>query len=165
MGMEKKDVRLYNLIFPLWLMVLFPPMWLIALPANFFIDLLVLRLTMKHLNVHDRKDMSKQVIVKSWLAGFASDFLGSILMFLWNLLAVGSADFVNAVNYNPFARLDAFLWVTVCVAVTGVVIYLFNKKLCLKNLPISDREKHKLALSMAVFTAPYLFYLPTAWFW
>ena len=163
--MEKKNVRLYNVIFPLWMLLLFPAAWLIALPANLLIDFLVMHLTMKHLQIDNRKELCKKAIVKVWIAGFASDFVGGFFMFLWNLLDVGSADFVNAVNYNPFTRLDAFLWVTACVVLTGAVIYLVNQKLCLKNLPISKEQKQKIALAMAVFTAPYLFYLPTAWFW
>ena len=44
----KKDTTLYNVFFPIWLMMLFPPVIFAALPANFLIDLAVLWLTLKN---------------------------------------------------------------------------------------------------------------------
>lgn len=39
-----KQVRLYNLMFPFWLLVFVPMAWLAVLPLNFLIDSLVLLL-------------------------------------------------------------------------------------------------------------------------
>ena len=47
----KKQIRLYNIILPIWLLIVLPQVWLIVLPANLTIDGLVLLLTlccMKH---------------------------------------------------------------------------------------------------------------------
>lgn len=163
--MKKQEVRLYNMIFPLWLMLWFPPLWIIVLPANFCIDLLVLWLAMKHAGLENRKALCKQAILKVWLMGFAMDFVGGLCMILWNILDVTSSEFLMAVNYNPFTHLGGFLWVSFCVALTGVLLYFVNKKFCLKKLDITEQQKHNIALAISVFTAPYLFYLPTAWFW
>jgi len=38
---KKKDIKLYNILFPLWMLLLFPQAWLIVLPGNFIIDSLV----------------------------------------------------------------------------------------------------------------------------
>ena len=35
--MKPKDVRLYNVLFPFWMLMLFPTVWLIVLPGNFLI--------------------------------------------------------------------------------------------------------------------------------
>lgn len=163
--MKKQEVRLYNLIFPVWLLLWFPPLWIVAVPANFCIDLLVLWLAMKQAGLENRKELCKKAIVKVWLMGFAADFVGGLGMIFWNIVDVADADFLLAVNYDPFSRLDGFLWVTACVALTGVILYFANKKFCLKKLPITEAQRHQIALALAVFTAPYLFYLPTAWFW
>lgn len=37
-----KQVKLYNVIFPIWLLLIFPPVALIALAGNFIIDSLVI---------------------------------------------------------------------------------------------------------------------------
>ena len=69
-----------------------------------------------------------------------------------------------AVNYNPFESIYSMVWVTACVMIAAICIYIINYKLCLKKLDINSAQKKKIALSLAVFTAPYLFYIPTALF-
>ena len=172
--MNKKGTKLYNLIFPIWLLLLIPPVWLISLPANFLIDLLVLYFAMKVLGVENRKENVKKAIWKTWIMGFAADFVGGFCMFF---VAIPDVDhttsfgkwwydnLTNSVMYNPFESIYAILWATMCVIITSVLIYFINKKWCLKKTNLTDEEKKKVALALAVFTAPYLFYLPTAWFW
>ena len=55
--MKKNQTKLYNVIMPIWLLVIFPFTWIIILPLNYLIDTLVLRLTMKHLNIENRKEI------------------------------------------------------------------------------------------------------------
>ena len=62
--MKKKSIKLYNVIFPIWLLWLIPMTWVIVLPANFLIDLLVVVLTMKYLKVKEIKLNAKSVILK-----------------------------------------------------------------------------------------------------
>lgn len=172
--MKKKRVKLYNVIFPIWMLWLFPQTWLVALPANFLIDFLVIVFSMRYLQIPDRKSKVKKVILKTWLCGFAADFVGTFLMILIVFLdfdrntAFGRwwYDCVSdPVCLNPFGSIWAFLWVTFCVAVTAFCIYNLNKKICLSGIDLEEGQKKKLAWSMAVLTAPYLFYLPTEWLW
>ena len=171
--MKKKSVKLYNLIFPIWLLWVIPTTWLVVLPANFLIDLLVVVLTMKYLKVKEIKLNAKSVILKVWIFGFISDFIGTASMFMANLIDFNYEtllgkwwynNITNAVSYNPFESLYAILWVTGCVIITSFFIYLFNYQFCLKKSTLDSEQKKKVALSLAIFTAPYLFYLPTAWF-
>ena len=171
--MDKKNVKLYNLIFPIWLLWLIPVTWIIVLPANFLIDFLVIVLTMKYMKIQDIKQKAKTVILRVWMFGFIADFLGTALMFLSNIIdfdyktQIGKwwyKNISNGVSYNPFDSIYAFLWVTGCVILTAFFIFLFNYKFCLKKSELSNNQRKKLALSLAIFTAPYLFYLPTALF-
>lgn len=170
---NRRDCTLYNVIFPIWLLWLFPAAWLVVLPANLLIDLLVVVLTLRALHVQDVKLQTKSVLLRVWLMGFAADFIGTALMFLAGMLDFGDAPFgkwwydnvSSPIAFNPFASVYAFLWTTLCVAVTGLCIYWFNRKFCLKKAALEEWQKHKLALSLAIFTAPYLFYLPTRWFY
>lgn len=169
----KKDVKLYNIIFPVWLIWLIPITWIIVLPANFLIDLTVIVLTLKHLKVLEIKQKAKSTIFKTWIFGFIADFIGTIFMFLSNIISIDSTtpfgrwwydNITNAVAYFPFSSAYSVLWITICVVITAIFIYIFNYKICFKKLEIADYQKKKLALSMAIFTAPYLFFLPTSWF-
>lgn len=38
----RKTVRLYNIILPVWLLWIFPQVWLVVLPGNLAVDTLVL---------------------------------------------------------------------------------------------------------------------------
>jgi len=171
--MKKNSTKLYNMIFPIWLLWLIPITWIIVLPANFLIDLIVIILTMKYLKIQDIKQKAKSVIFRVWIFGFIADFIGTVAMFTANVIDFNYNtqfgkwwynNISNSVSYNPFESIYAVLWVTVSVLITSFFIYLFNYKFCLKKANLDDSQKRKLALSLAIFTAPYLFYIPTAWF-
>ena len=157
--------KLYNVIFPIWLLVLYPVHLLFVLPANFLIDYLILRLGAKHLKLVEYKQVAKKAIMKTWLLGFLADIIGGLILFLFNFFAeFGWYDFVNAMMYNPLSRLDAFFFVALCVLLTAGLIYIFNLKYSFSRLDFELEKKKRLALYLAVFTAPYLFLLPTMWF-
>ncbi len=167
----KRDEKLYNVLFPLWFLLLVPISWLIVIPANFVIDLLALLLAMKLLRMPDIGKNLKSAVLKSWLAGFAADLIGGGAMFLSVLAGEFLPDPVRswvyhniteAVMVNPFSSVGGFLWTAVCVALAGGIIYLLNLKFCLKKTTLSLAQKRKLALAMALVTAPYLFFVPTA---
>lgn len=171
--MKKNNVKLYNLIFPIWLLWLIPIIWIVVLPANFIIDMIVIVVTMKYLKIQNIKENTKAVIFRVWMFGFIADFIGTALMFTANVIdfdyktQIGKwwySNISNAVSYNPFESIYAILWVTVSVIITGFFIYLFNYKFTLNKSNLDNNQKKKLALSLAVFTAPYLFYIPTTWF-
>ena len=166
----KRDEKLYNVLFPLWFLLLVPISWLIVIPANFVIDLLALLLAMKLLRMPDIGKNLKSAVLKSWIAGFAADLVGGGAMFLSVLAGEFLPDPVRswvyhniteAVMANPFSSVGGFLWTAGCVALAGGIIYLLNLKFCLKKTTLSLAQKRKLALAMALVTAPYLFFVPT----
>ncbi len=162
-----KRTKLYNVMFPVWILWLFPVTWIVVLPANFIIDLFVIVLTMKYLKITDIKKKSKSVILRVWIMGFVADIIGSLIMFVGNMIDFGNDwimdNIVIPLGTNPFDSIWAVLWVTLCTAFTSFLIYQFNKRWCLKKADLTEYDTKKIALSMAIFTAPYLFYLPTVW--
>ena len=59
MDNKKKDVKLYNALFPFWFLLLFPQVWLIVLPGNFLIDSIVLIISMFALKMTEKKQYYK----------------------------------------------------------------------------------------------------------
>lgn len=170
---QKQEIRLYNLIFPIWLLWLFPITWIAVLPANFIIDSLVVTISLKLLKVNTIKQHYKKIILKVWGFGFLSDFIGTAFMllalFMENLWGENTPfskwwyeHITNPVSYNVFGSIWAVIWVTICVLISSFCIYVFNYKISLKKLEIEDSSKKKLAIALAVFTAPFLFYIPTS---
>lgn len=171
--MKEKKIKLYNMAFPIWLLWLIPITWFIILPVNFFIDLLVVVLTMKYLKIKNIKTLVKPAILRIWIFGFIADMIGTVLMIIPCLIQfdynsqIGMwwhRNLSNAIMYNPFESVYAFIWVTVSLIISAYCIYYFNSKFCLKKVDLSLIQKKKIALSLAVFTSPYAFYLPTAMF-
>ena len=67
---------------------------------------------------------------------------------------------MSHVTHNPFHNPWAFLWTLAGVAVAGVCIYLFDKRNMRSCQALTERERRVIALSMAIVTAPWLFFIP-----
>lgn len=172
--MNGKQIRFYNVLFPVWMLMVFPAAWLVILPGNFLIDTVVLLLCMKALHLSGKKQLYRQTIGKVWGFGFLADLIGALFLLLV-LLIDALADYesafglwwyehmTNAVCLNPFENAFSFLWVTAAVLISAVLIYVFNYHISLKKTALSRTQKKRIALCLAIFTAPWLFYLPSIW--
>lgn len=154
---------------PIWLLLLMPYMWLYVIPANFVIDLVVLAITMKILKVSDLWNNIKKAVIKIWLWGFVSDFIGCLPMLLMWWLQIDDANGVlgriqYGVMFNPLANVEAFIYVLICVVIAGCFVFYFNYVVALAKTNLSKKEKRTVSLVMAIVTAPYLFFVPTALF-
>lgn len=160
-----KQTRLYNVIFPIWMLFLFPQVWLIALPGNLLIDCGVVLLTLMALKHTNKRAVLKQVWWKIWLLGFGADFAGIAAlmpaMFLVSSAPKDVRPLIEPVMYNCWKSPVAFLWTAGAVALAGVCIYFFDKRALRSCEHLSPRERHLTALSLAVITAPWMFFIPT----
>lgn len=187
---SKREVRLYNLLFPIWVLIFIPSMWLIVLPANFAIDSLVILLTLLYLrrraaaaaedgetpnNTPIWKDWLR-CIIPVWLIGFVCDLIGSGFMIFWGyipgLLADGTPFgmwwekyITDPLTANPFQSVPALVFAMLGVALAALLIYRLNSRISFRRLSVSEDERNQLAISLAVFTAPYVMLLPSQWFW
>lgn len=179
----KKTVTLYNVIIPVWLLFIFPPVWPIVLAGNFGIDSLVLYLGMRRLGIEDKKAFYKKHILKIWGCGFLGDLPGVLLLLLtawmtdWaRALPLSEAarktvgtfiydNLTSPVMFDPFSSVWAVLWITAAIALSAFCLYQLNYKLCYRKTDLEETQKKRLSLLMALVTAPWLFYLPTKWFY
>lgn len=158
----RKKAKLYNVIFPIWFLLIFPIGWFIILPANFLIDSIVLLICYKVLNVA-RKENYKKSIFRVWLSGFLADLIGAGMLFATQSPAGDwwYEHITGPVAYNPFDNIYALLYVCAAILLSAIVIYFFNRRICLKKTGLNERQKHITALVLAIVTAPYFFLLPT----
>ena len=66
----KKQIKLYNIILPIWLLFLFPQVWLVVIPGNLLIDCVVLLAALTVLKHRDKRGVLKDLWWKFWLFGF-----------------------------------------------------------------------------------------------
>ena len=169
-----KPATLYNVIFPVWLLILFPTVWIVVLPANFLIDSLVLLLIFHVLKLSDRKNLYAQTILKVWGFGFLADIIGAIVLLLLSFLESSLSNAGNTsrwlyenitgpLGYNPFKSVYALIVMLLVIAGVGALIYLLNYKVSFKRWPVEDMQRKKAALMMAIITAPYTMLIPASW--
>lgn len=110
----KKQTRVYNLLFPIWLIWLFPQVLVFVIPGNLLVDCAVLFLALLALKHPQKGAVIKKLWWKFWLLGFAADGVGVAWMFLGWLLAIPFEDFwddtLRYIMHNPFGHPLAFLW-------------------------------------------------------
>lgn len=162
--LKNKTTKLYNILFPVWLLVFMPtPLWLILIPLNYAIDCFVLRRSLRGTENADRI-----CSCSSWkicLAGFAADLAGAAFMFAEMLLSdrflPGLSDRIGyGLSMDPFYNIWTFCSVLIAVLISAAVIFFADRAILRKDG--ADAESAlKAALNLAVFTAPYLFFFPS----
>ena len=145
----KKEVKLYNVLFPFWMLLLFPQLWLIVIPGNFIIDSIVLLVSMFLFKISDKKDFYKKNILKIFSFGMVSDIIGSAYMLIMMIgLQIG--------------RMGDELYLTLpALIISAICIFILNYFITFRNL--SKGMRFKLALIFAIITAPYTFLVPSSW--
>lgn len=156
--MKPKKLRLYNLLFPVWMLIWWPSaLWLILIPLNYALDALVLHL---HLPAElDRRAFRRAHAWKICLAGFVGDFLGSALLFgvyaLWPSHAL-----TYDIAYRPYGSPGALAVTLAAIALSAAAIYWLDRAV-LRHSGLNPEAARRAALSLAVWTAPYLFLFPS----
>ena len=149
MNNKKNDVKLYNVLFPFWMILLFPQIWLIVLPGNFIIDSIVLIISMTLLKIANKKQWYKRHIIKIYLFGMLSDIIGAgYMLLLMTVFDVG--------------RMGDELYLTApALVISSVLIFILNYFITFKK---SDKLlRLKLSIIFALVTAPYTFLIPSSW--
>ena len=165
-----KCQKLYNVIFPIWFIWIFPPVFLIALAGNFIIDSAVLVIAALVFKTAEKtgasvKDLYKGSIVKVWSFGFLADIIGSIPLFLIVMVGVPGigSEVKQALALNPWSHPVALVIMLSCMVLASVFIYFFNYRITFRET-IADRAlRAKLALTLAIVTTPWVFLVPTQW--
>ena len=155
------NIKLYNFIFPLWMLLILPKLWIKALPAVFILNTLVFFVVIKCLKEKDIFKCYKKNILKLWLFNFIGIIAGSIILVLLQLLPTSNdfiSKFVTALVYNPFNNLFAIIVTLFVILISAFMTYKLNIKITFKDTNIINKKK--FAILIAIFTAPYLFFYP-----
>lgn len=149
MNNKAKGVKLYNVLFPFWMILLFPQMWLIILPGNFIIDSLVLLISLFALKITDKKQWYKKHILKIYIFGMLADIVGSAYMlFMMIVCEIGSMG-------------DELYLTLPALVISAVLIFVFDYFISFRK--IDQKLRLKLSLIFTVVTAPYTFLIPSSW--
>ena len=146
---RQKNIKLFNVLFPFWMLMMMPLLWLVVLPGNFIIDSLVLLAGMALLKIADRKQFYKKHIFKIFAFGMLSDLIGAAYMLV---LMVGFQ--VGNMGDEPYLTVPALI-------ISAIMIFVFNYFVTFRK--IEKPLRIKLSLMFAIVTAPYTFLVPSSW--
>lgn len=162
--MAKKQVRLYNLLLPIWLLWIFPQAWLIILPGNLLLDCAVLLIALAALRCTAKRAVLRRVWWRVWLNGFLADAAGVAWMVLGMFAAAYGGDWweenLTPVIGSPFRTWPALVWTLGGVALAGVCICFLDRRSLRRCPELGPRQSRLAALSLAIATAPWLFLVP-----
>ena len=160
-----KIVTLNNVIFPIWLILFFPPVILITLAGNFIIDLVVLLICFYIYKLGEfiaLKELLRKGIWKVWIFGFLADMLGAGLLLIANFSL--PYEWVNGIMFDPFSHPASVLFIVIAILLSSTLIFLLNYRVSFIKLIPDKALRLKSALLIAIVTAPWTFLLPTKWF-
>ena len=181
-----KDVKLYNMILPpFMLFAIVPIFWLISLVGNFVIDSVVLLIISLVIYKRFSGKLYKKAIIKVWLLGFAADFIGVLYLTIVSLCASeillgrNNGDIINqndmgsqilsginsAMNHSHFDSVWGVLFILSGILISAGMIFVFDYFISFRNVGFSKKQRLWSALSFAFFTAPYAFLLPKELFY
>ena len=156
--MKQKELRVYNLLFPVWMLIWWPSvLWLGLIPFNYALDALVLHHSLPA--AMDRRAFRRHHAWKICLAGFAGDFLGSALLFAVYALS-SSRKLTYDIAYQPLASPGALAVTLAAVVLAGAAIFALDRWI-LCRAGLGAPEALRAARNLALLTAPYLFFFPS----
>lgn len=172
----KKEIKLYNMILPPYLiMAVFPPFLAISAVGNFIIDsvilLIISAIIFKKLN---GRFYIKNVF-KVWGLGFAADFIGVIYLFIGGQLGysyINSGNSAETFLYKIFNGMNSVTnhsyeitpyttsFLISGIFIAAICVFIFDYFIVFRKSGLTKKQKLISSLAYAVFTAPYTFLLP-----
>ena len=157
-----------DIVIPLWAFWLFPVCWIAIIPITAVLCSIVMYISMLRLKINNRLKILGKTIIKVIFFRVLCDLI--VVGFL--LLLETRQDFINPKSdfYNwykifmdsfgrhPIDNIFVILILGVTILLLRIINYKLNKKLTFSKLDIEEENKKKLALSIAIFTAPYLIF-------
>lgn len=149
MSSNNRGIKLYNILFPFWMLLLLPPLWLVIIPGNFIIDSLVFIVSMCILKLSDKKQWYKKHIFKIYAFGMLADVIGAAYM----LLMMAGFE-VGNMGDELYLTLPALI-------ISAALIFVFNYFITFRK---ADKKlRLQFSLIFTIITAPYTFLVPSSW--
>ena len=168
--MKKKSVKLYNLIFPVWVVWLFPITWVAIVPANILVDFLVTLLALKLIKIENPMSVIKKSLAKTVALGFVADIMATAVLMTMAFGINGKGnnfskwffDNISGPILNDYYETPwGILVMILAVVFAGYLVYIFNRKFSFRHTDLSESQIKKVSITLAIITAPYLFLIPT----
>ena len=157
--MPKNTIKFYNLIFPIFILFIIPPYLILAIIGNLLIDGLIVYIVLKLNKVEFLSNNFTKTVFKVFLLGYLADIIGAIILIGIYSLFEPTIGYYHIWN-NPLSVIVHLI----VVGFVGYLIYMFNKYMLNKTI-IDEIVIFRLALSLAIITAPWTFLISASLFY
>ena len=153
---------------PYVIFAIIPLFWIITLGITFVVDTIILLIVI--LLVYKKFDFAtyKKTILKIWLLGFSTYFIGCIYLYI---VAVLNSTFPflfgeisSAIEQSHFDSIWGLIYVISGILISSILIFVFNYYISFKKTDFTKKQKVVSSLVFSVATAPYFFLLPNTFF-
>ncbi|MEB3025812.1 MULTISPECIES: hypothetical protein [unclassified Parvimonas] len=162
--------KLWDFI-PIWFFYINPIFWIVIIPITTILCSTVVYISVLYLKIYNPFKMLKKIIVKTTFFCFLCDIMVVGLILLGTMatenLINPKSDFYNwyeslraSIYGKPLDNIFAILTLGVLILLSRIINYKLNKRYTFSKLDIEEENKKKLALAIAIFTAPYIFFFP-----
>ena len=159
------EFKLLGDIISIWFFWIIPLCWPIIILGNTAFYSIVMYIFMLCLKIDNPLKKLRKIIIRVTFFGFLCDlivagFLLLIILQVDNIINYKSVFYhwLKALWENPFNNVYALLTILVTILLSRVLNYKLNKRYTFSKLDIEEENKKKLALAIAIFTAPYIFF-------
>ncbi|MGE5454660.1 MAG: hypothetical protein ACM3O9_05635 [Methylocystaceae bacterium] len=153
-----REIRHYNLIFPLIITIFLPPFIIIPLVGNLLIDGMVYYILLHQLTRLPKFPQLVRMVLPAWIIGFVADILGVTLLIAASELLPLNLDLIGI-----WTNIPTIIIVVLVIMLVGFIIYRLNLWLLWRQ-GIELEICIIIALAMGIVTAPWFFLIPTTWF-
>ena len=161
--------RVPDIILPTWVFWVFPISWPFIIPIGIILYSIVMWLFMLYLKIDKPLKAIKKTIIKVSFFGFLCDLIvvgflslitfgGRVINHTSDLYYWYKDVFLKYLQINPFDNIFVLLTICSAILLSRVINYKLNKRYSFSKLDTDEETKKKLALYMAIFTAPYIFF-------
>lgn len=150
--------------YPSWVAYLVSPGLFIFLVVLFAIISIIILVTLKKLRVVKVKETYRKVILPACMVTFLSYIVGTVILLLTQFLT--KFDWVNVklaepLVISPFLNVYAFCYTLLAFLVSTALIFYLNKLITMNTIRLSNGKEFRIALILTLFTAPYIFFIPS----
>ena len=165
------EFKLLGDIIPIWFFWIIPLCWPIIILVSTVFYSIVMYIFMLCLKIDNPLKKIRKIVIRITLFGFLCDLLFGGFLFLLELVVenfVSKSDFfywyknffLGAFNSNPYKLIFSVLTMCIPMVLLRILNYKLNKRYTFSKLDIDEENKKNLALDLAIFTAPYIFFFP-----
>ncbi|HPF83585.1 MAG TPA: DUF4825 domain-containing protein [Bacilli bacterium] len=150
-----------NSYFPIWLLMVMPPLVVLTIVYNFITAALGLLIFLFLINTKNIFDFYSKNVLKIWGLSLGLDVITFALLFLPELLYKNSfftKNLIEPLETNPYTNILSFIYVVFVIAINILVAYLMLKKI-FKN--IETKKLNIKVFVIIIFIIPYIFFVPS----